>query len=239
MSQQIPTNKTKKLHNATRANDTNDTNEDSKINNNQIDSESSSIMDEKVYEVEKIIGKKKVKGVQHYLVKWEGYSFGENTWEPEGNLLQARSEIKKFEVKLKKEKEKEEADSILNNTYNTFDNTTKSNTNNERSKRLLNNKRECDNSNEKVIEKLYANTEKKKKQYDSNGNSSRRINNGISNEVNTENRRRTLNVVKPNEKPNLNQVIDEDYYRTSYRKNKNKENKEIESKNKEEQESIE
>ena len=55
------------------------------------------------YVVEKILKRKTVRGVNHYLVKWEGYEWvkvllvpryqyivcsdpSDNTWEPEGNL---------------------------------------------------------------------------------------------------------------------------------------------------------
>lgn len=38
------------------------------------------------YEVEKILDHKKIRGVQHYLVKWLGYSNEENTWEPANGL---------------------------------------------------------------------------------------------------------------------------------------------------------
>jgi len=37
---------------------------------------------ERSYTVEKILGHKRVKGKDKYLVKWEGYSAEENTWEP-------------------------------------------------------------------------------------------------------------------------------------------------------------
>lgn len=40
-----------------------------------------------IYTVEKIVGKQTQKGKTKYLVKWDGYSNEENTWEPEENIL--------------------------------------------------------------------------------------------------------------------------------------------------------
>ncbi len=50
-----------------------------------------------VYEVERIIDKRKVKGKVQYLVKWTGYSHSDNTWEPKSNLKDAKDAIKSFE----------------------------------------------------------------------------------------------------------------------------------------------
>ena len=38
--------------------------------------------DDDIYTVERIVDKKKVCTKTHYLVKWEGYSSDQNTWEP-------------------------------------------------------------------------------------------------------------------------------------------------------------
>ncbi len=39
-----------------------------------------------VYAVEKIIAMKMTKGVNMFLVKWEGYNSDANTWEPKENI---------------------------------------------------------------------------------------------------------------------------------------------------------
>jgi hypothetical protein len=39
-----------------------------------------------MYEVEKILDYKYIRGTLHYLIKWEGYPDSENTWEPVKNL---------------------------------------------------------------------------------------------------------------------------------------------------------
>ena len=41
---------------------------------------------EPMFTVEKILEKRKIKGVWKYKVKWEGYSEAESTWEPIENL---------------------------------------------------------------------------------------------------------------------------------------------------------
>lgn len=59
------------------------------------------------YEVEKIIGVKKVKNVEYYQVKWVGYPSCQNTWEPEEHLtgcLDLLEEFKKNKNKKKYEK---------------------------------------------------------------------------------------------------------------------------------------
>jgi hypothetical protein len=52
---------------------------------------------EEMYIVEKILEKKKHKGVWKYKVKWEGYSYDECTWEPKDNLTSCKELIDRFE----------------------------------------------------------------------------------------------------------------------------------------------
>ncbi len=56
--------------------------------------------DEKVYEIEEIIDKRKVKNKTEYLVKWKGYKFSECTWEPKENIF-SKKMIKNFEKQFK------------------------------------------------------------------------------------------------------------------------------------------
>ena len=49
-----------------------------------------------VYVVDSIAGSRKRRGVQQYLVKWEGYPDSENTWEDEQNIF-CKDLIKKFQ----------------------------------------------------------------------------------------------------------------------------------------------
>ena len=48
------------------------------------------------YEVEKILDSRKVKNQIQYLVKWEGYSHEENTWEPLKHLGNAKDLVENF-----------------------------------------------------------------------------------------------------------------------------------------------
>ena len=48
-------------------------------------SDDNDVLDE-LYSVERILDKKKIKGIWKYKVKWEGYTEDECTWEPIENL---------------------------------------------------------------------------------------------------------------------------------------------------------
>ena len=54
-------------------------------NADEIDKRSNQLVLES-YQVEKIMGVKTKKGKKLFLVKWQGYSSSENSWEPEENL---------------------------------------------------------------------------------------------------------------------------------------------------------
>ena len=58
-------------------------------------------MNKPLFEIEKIIAKKYIRGKKYYFVKWKGYSSDENTWEPEKNFSQAKELVKAFEHQAK------------------------------------------------------------------------------------------------------------------------------------------
>jgi len=60
------------------------------------------------WEVEKILNKKKIRGVEKYLVWWKGFTAEENTWERIENLKNAKEAIKEFEGKMSMEMRKQE-----------------------------------------------------------------------------------------------------------------------------------
>lgn len=64
---------------------------------------------EEEYEVEKVVGSKKIKGKLHYLIRWKGYDADNDTWEPE-NTLSCPDLISKYneEKENSKSKTKEE-----------------------------------------------------------------------------------------------------------------------------------
>ena len=49
------------------------------------------------WEVEKILNKKKIRGVEKYLVQWKGFTAEGDTWEREENLKNVEELIKEFE----------------------------------------------------------------------------------------------------------------------------------------------
>jgi hypothetical protein len=48
------------------------------------------------YEVERVLGERKVHGKVQYLVKWRGYGEWENSWEPKENLRNAQAAVRAF-----------------------------------------------------------------------------------------------------------------------------------------------
>ena len=54
------------------------------------------IDNEEEYEVEAILSYKGPKTHRLYLTAWKGYSFAENTWEPESNLHHSTSILSKY-----------------------------------------------------------------------------------------------------------------------------------------------
>jgi len=49
------------------------------------------------WEVEKILNKKKIRGVEKYLIRWKGFTAEGNTWKRKENLKNAEKLIKEFE----------------------------------------------------------------------------------------------------------------------------------------------
>ena len=62
------------------------------------------------WEVEKILNKKKIRGVEKYLIRWKGFMAEGDTWERRENLKNAEELIEEFErreVVVRQEVEKE------------------------------------------------------------------------------------------------------------------------------------
>jgi len=73
----------------------------------------------KEWKVEKILNKRKIRGVDKYLVQWKGFTAESNTWEKEEDLKNAKelvddfqerigAEIRRQEEVVEKKREKEE-----------------------------------------------------------------------------------------------------------------------------------
>nr|3G7L_A Chain A, Chromo domain-containing protein 1 [Schizosaccharomyces pombe] len=58
--------------------------------------------DADVYEVEDILADRVNKnGINEYYIKWAGYDWYDNTWEPEQNLFGAEKVLKKWKKRKK------------------------------------------------------------------------------------------------------------------------------------------
>jgi len=66
----------------------------------------------KEWEVEKILNKKKIRGVEKYLVRWKGFTTEGDTWERRENLKNAKEALADFEGKMeiRKQEKIEEAE---------------------------------------------------------------------------------------------------------------------------------
>jgi len=53
--------------------------------------------------VEKILNKRKIRGVEKYLVRWKGFMAESNTWEKREDLRNTRELIDDFEERLRTE----------------------------------------------------------------------------------------------------------------------------------------
>ena len=62
----------------------------------------------KEWKVEKILNKKKIRGVKKYLVWWKEFTAKENTWERKENLKNVKEALKEFKEKISAEVRKEE-----------------------------------------------------------------------------------------------------------------------------------
>ena len=62
----------------------------------------------KEWEVERILNKKKIRGVEKYLVRWKGFTVEEDIWERKKNLKNAREALGEFEGRMNVEIRRQE-----------------------------------------------------------------------------------------------------------------------------------
>ena len=62
----------------------------------------------KEWEVEKILNKKKIRGVEKYLVQWKGFMVEGDTWERKENLKNAKEAVEEFERRMSAEVRRQE-----------------------------------------------------------------------------------------------------------------------------------
>ena len=55
---------------------------------------------EEEWEVERILNKRKVRGIEKYLVQWKEFIAEHNTWEKEEDLVNARELVDEFKGRL-------------------------------------------------------------------------------------------------------------------------------------------
>ena len=60
------------------------------------------------WEVERILNKKKIRGVEKYLVRWKGFTAERDTWERKENLKNAGEALEEFEGRMNAEIRKQE-----------------------------------------------------------------------------------------------------------------------------------
>ena len=96
----------------------------------------SEIGQDNLYIVEKIINRKKEKGVEKFLVKWKGYESKFNTWEPIDNLIGdgCKTLINQFLIRESKKKSKKLKKNKSSRNFNTY----KSNNKRQRNKSTSN-----------------------------------------------------------------------------------------------------
>jgi len=62
----------------------------------------------KEWEIEKILNKRKIRGVDKYLVQWKGFMAEHDTWEREEDLGNAREVLEEFEGRMNTEVRRQE-----------------------------------------------------------------------------------------------------------------------------------
>ena len=107
--------------------------------------------EEQLYEVERILNRKKIKGKYKYLIKWKGYSMKECTWEPLSSLENIKDYVEQFDAAIDnnnyiKEEENKENENIDNDKI--IKEKTKIN-----NKRFIKQKRKLSEEENKVDEK--------------------------------------------------------------------------------------
>ena len=55
------------------------------------------------WEVEKILNKRKIRGVDKYLMRWKGFTAESDTWEKEEDLKNAKELVNNFEERIRAE----------------------------------------------------------------------------------------------------------------------------------------
>ena len=63
--------------------------------------------------MEKILNKRKIRGVNKYLVRWKGFTVEQDTWEKKENLENAKEALEEFEGQINAEVRRQERIDII------------------------------------------------------------------------------------------------------------------------------
>ena len=63
--------------------------------------------------MEKILNKRKIRGVNKYLVRWKGFTVEQDTWEKKENLENAKEALEEFEGQINAEVRRQERTNII------------------------------------------------------------------------------------------------------------------------------
>ena len=70
-------------------------------------------MEVEEWKVEKILNKRKIRGVEKYLVQWKGFTVKYNTWKREKDLENIKKVVVEFERRISAEVRKQEKLNIV------------------------------------------------------------------------------------------------------------------------------
>ena len=119
-------------------------------------------MSEKFYNVEKILGRRKVNGKYEYKIKWEGYPISESTWEPMKNLETVRGLVEEYDSSYPISKSKSSSKASIRQNKRSFINKKRREENNQINEQI--------NQNEKTSDGATKINDINSKVFDNNGN---------------------------------------------------------------------
>ena len=114
-------------------------------------------MSQEYFNIEKILDRRKINGRFEYLIKWEGYSENESTWEPVKNLKNAKPLLEEYDKahSIHCESEQKKAEGISYSNKKKKINEEKSNLNKGNGEKLKNNLEDVGDNNDENSKILF------------------------------------------------------------------------------------